>query len=245
MLNQHPRIVNYGEVLGDWTLPGRHFRDRFRSAESYLRWIYKSRAFFGAAQTYSFIRRRREGRPTHFRRWKNVATLGVKELSVNLRNHDLIEPILADRALKIVTLVRENPLERLVSAMLLKHTGVVAQVGDGAKAADDAQVTLDPEALPETLAVYEAENETVHKAARRAGPARSFSLTYEGYFGLDDSARARRDGELLDFLGVPPMRLSKEHRRIRKTPLQSVIANYSAVRDALRGTRYEVWLPRS
>src|SRR5215217_8240770 len=88
LLNQHPNIVNYGELLGSWTLPGRYILPLFRGANGparYLDWAYEAKLPFVGAQTLSFLSRTRQGRNTHFRIRRNIVSLGVKDFAINFR----------------------------------------------------------------------------------------------------------------------------------------------------------------
>jgi hypothetical protein len=242
LLNQHPAIVNYGEVLGDWTLAGRRIRPFFRGedgAARFLDWMYESDLAFSAGQAVSLAARVRSGRKTHFRRRRAVASLGVKEFAVNLARHGL-GGYLAERSdLRLITLVRENPLERYLSAKTLAATGTVARTG--AAAAQRAQTTLNPKTLLADLAVIEAENETVRRAGiEHKGPV--FRLVYEDYFGASSKDRLATLEALQTFLGVAPAPLASEHRRLRQTKLSEAIANFDEVRETLVGTPFERWL---
>ncbi len=49
IINQHPNAVNYGEVLGDWTLPYKIHQKIGMGGKSdieYLEYIYKDKVFF-------------------------------------------------------------------------------------------------------------------------------------------------------------------------------------------------------
>ena len=243
LLNQHPNAVNYGEVLGDWTLPGRHILPRFKgegAAGRYLDWLYESEIAFVAGQAVSLAARGRTGRKTHFRRRTAVATIGIKEFTVNIKRFGL-DNFLADRpGIRLVTLIRENPLARLLSSRTLRETGAVART-EGKSEARDAQVRLDPERIIADLDIIEAENEAVRMAARRhSGPVHEIS--YEAYFGADSAGQHDENVRLQQFLGLEPQTLASEHRRLRRKALPEAISNYGEIAERLAGTPYEIWL---
>lgn len=242
MLNQHPEIVNYGEVLGGWTVAGRYFLPHFqrKGAAAYLDWLCESRVFFYGAQAYSYAMRRFRNRRTHFRLRRNIRTVGVKELIVNLRRRHVIESIIEDENLKVIALVRENPLNRYVSGVLMEKTGVIARTG--AEAATVAKIQLDTDHLLRILSVVEEENDAIERIACDIDPTRVFRLSYERYFGADENQRLKTKLELLEFLGVEAIDLPAEHKRIRQQDLSSVVENYDDVAAALSGTRYEKYL---
>ncbi|MEO1014987.1 MAG: hypothetical protein AAFX08_07340 [Pseudomonadota bacterium] len=239
-LNQHPQIVNYGEVLGDWTLPGRLVRDRFTSPALYLDWLFASRTAFYAAQAVSAAARTRRGKPRHMRRRADISSIGVKEFVVNLRRFSL-DAYLADRAgIALVSLIRENPVDRYVSVRLLADTGRVSyRAGD--EAAPQAQIEVDPGAVINELDLIREENEAV-RAIEDAHEGPVFRLRYETFFGSSEQEQTDVLASLQEFLGVAPRRLSTEHKRLRKASLARTIKNYAAFAAALKGSRYQPWL---
>ncbi len=243
LLNQHPETANYGEVLGDWTLPGRHIRPRFRGEDGnarFLDWLYKSGLAFSAGQILSFMARKRMGRAAHFRRRAAVKSLGVKEFTVNLARYGLEDYLAARPDIRLVTLVRSNPLARLLSARQLAKTGAVARL-DGQKAPSGGQIVLDLSTLVRDLDVVENENEAVRIfASRHEGPV--FRLEYEAFFASDRDRRDEILAELQAFLGASPMKLQSEHRRLRRSRLDEAISNFAEVREVLLGSRFERWL---
>ncbi|MEM7581601.1 MAG: hypothetical protein AAF316_17540, partial [Cyanobacteria bacterium P01_A01_bin.80] len=56
LFNSHPQITNYGEVLGDWTLPYKLNKKikfglpLFDNYHNYLNYIYNSKLFFYSSQ---------------------------------------------------------------------------------------------------------------------------------------------------------------------------------------------------
>lgn len=244
LLNQHPNIVNYGEVLGKWTLGGKFIRPLFRAGsgdEGYLDWMYESEAAFFAGQICSFAARRRSGKPVHYRRRADIASIGVKEFTVNLSRFGLDAYLDERPGMRLVTLVRENALERLVSAKLLELTGAVARTKEARAAAPDWRIALDPETLVDDLKVIEAENAAVRAvAARHHGPV--FRLTYESFFSAAPEEQGRLVDRLLAFLGVEPARLASEHRKLRRASLRRTVSNYNEIAERLVGSRFEAHL---
>lgn len=241
LLNQHPAIVNYGEVLGDWTIPGRYVRPRFRNDNAaYLDWLFDSPAAFYGAQLLSLAARRREGKETHFRRRAKVQSLGVKEFAVNLARFGLDRYLGARPEIRLVTLIRSDPLARFLSVRQLAATGEVARV-DGKPVAVRPKVFLDPKTLAHDLRIIEQENELVREAANRhGGPV--FRLDYESFFAAVPEVQNERAAEFQIFLGVVPEKLQSEHRKLRETRLSEAIENYEDVRNTLIGGPFERWL---
>jgi LPS sulfotransferase NodH len=245
VLNQHPAIANYGEVLGPWTIAGRYVRPRFTGTDGaarFLDWLYASHGAFLAGQCWSYLARAREGRPTHFRQRRAIAALGIKEFTVNFARHGLEDYLAVRPDIALVTLVRENPLERFVSSRTLRETGeVAARTGAPVTAHPSAGIALDVSRLVTDLDVIAAENDAV---ARLAGAHRGprFDILYEQFFGGEPAAQQQILADLQQFLGVSPQHLPAEHRRLATRPLAERIANYAAVADALAGTPHARWL---
>jgi hypothetical protein len=241
LLNQHPNLVNYGEVLGPWTLPGRTIRPLFRGRHAdYLDWLFESPVAFAAGQAVSFLSRIRRNRPPHVRRRGAIVSVGVKEFTVNLDRYGL-RAYLAERSdIRLVTLVRANPLARLVSARALAASGRVARVA-GDAGPPPAAVALNPASIVHDLDVIELENEAVRAAGlNHRGPV--FRIEYEAYFGADAARQAAIADALQAFLGAEPRPLAAEHRKLRSAPLAAAVANYADIRRALAGGPYERWL---
>lgn len=249
LLNQHAAVVNYGEVLGDWTFTGKWLRPRFGdNSAAFLDWLYESRLAFYGGQIHSYLARRRGGKATHFRRRQAVESLGVKEFAVNVTRFGL-ETFLEERPeIRLIALVRSDPLARLLSVRQLAMTGEVARIAGPAEgragergSASKPKITLDTGSLIRDLEVIERENEAVRAAAsRHRGPV--FRLEYESFFSSAPDLQAKAVADLLGFLGVERQTLKSEHRRLREMALCDAIENYEEVRKALIGGPFERWL---
>lgn len=87
-LNLHPNITNYGEVLGDWTIPYQLHKKLGlggRTVTEYLNHIYTSKSFFYSAQTYSAISHLKKKKAPNFKFWHQIQTLGIKDFSINFK----------------------------------------------------------------------------------------------------------------------------------------------------------------
>ena len=241
LLNQHPQIANYGEVLGEWVLPGKYLRPRFKDSASYLNWLYSSHTAFFAGQLISWRDRKAKNRKTHFRRRKNVRSIGVKEFTVNLKRFDLNQYLEADPEIRLITLVRNDPLARFVSSQLLEKTGTVSTVNGADIGKTESQLALNPDEIVSDLAVIEAENSAVFEMAYgHKGPV--LNLTYEEYFASSASAQNQTLEKLQVFLGCEVQPLQSEHRKLRRRSLAQTITNYDEVRETLLPTRFAEWL---
>jgi hypothetical protein len=68
LLNTHPHVTNYGEVLGDWTLPQKLHKIGWggQSNIEFLERVYSSQSFFYLAQLYSTYEHVRKRKPRQF-----------------------------------------------------------------------------------------------------------------------------------------------------------------------------------
>jgi len=81
-LNKHQSLVNYGEVLGEWTQPYRLFKLYKKAGKGwpeYLDALYTSSTLFYAAQSVSALKHLKTGRKINFKRKSAIKSLGVKD----------------------------------------------------------------------------------------------------------------------------------------------------------------------
>ncbi|WOI53239.1 hypothetical protein [Parvularcula sp. LCG005] len=246
LLNQHPQVTNYGEVLGDWTLPGKHIRPRFSGPDGnarYLDWFYDDPMAFRAAQAVSYLSRKRRGAATHYRRRQDIKSIGLKEFASNFHKMGL-EDYLADRAdIHLITLLRENTIARYLSSETLRQTGTVARK-DGDDKSEVPALALPTDGLVAELDLIARENDWVREgASRHQGPV--MNVLYEDYFSADEAGQRAALEEMQRFIGVDPVPLTLEHKKLRKAPLSQSISNFDEVAQVLSGTSHAAWLDKS
>src|SRR6185437_10102767 len=82
LINQHPNLLNYGEVLGDW-IAMRRLQRRigfFRNNDAgWLDFLLKNRAPFYGAQAIRAMHQLQRGDRPEIKTRKGTASLGVKE----------------------------------------------------------------------------------------------------------------------------------------------------------------------
>ncbi|NNU15933.1 hypothetical protein HK107_06300 [Parvularcula sp. ZS-1/3] len=239
VLNQHPHVVNYGEVLGPWTLPGKHIKPRFSGVGPYLDWMLSSRAAFYAGQGASFAARLKAGKDRHFRRRSEVRSIGFKEFEMNFRRMEGVGYFKARPDIALLILIRENIIDRHVSTRLLEATGVVA---DKDKAATKAQtVRLDPERIIWELDVIANENAELLET-RDSHQGDTMTITYEGFFAGSPDEQAAKLKQIQEFIGVEPHDLASEHRKLRRTSLRETIENFGEISEVLTASHHgEAW----
>jgi hypothetical protein len=127
-LNQHPEIVNYGEVLASMILPYKLY-DKCQkicrwSVIDYLNYIYSSKTFFYTAQFYSTYAHLRKKKPINFKKWGKISHLGTKDFFLNYRSKNALSFLLEHEEIAIIYLHRENRLRRYLSGVFLRKTRV-------------------------------------------------------------------------------------------------------------------------
>lgn len=247
LLNQHPEVVNYNEVLGSWTLPckihGLIAGDRPLSKE-YLEYIYSSKIFFYIAQLYAGFERVKKKQAINFKSIGQIKTLGVKDFHYHLKGED--NPLWSffeqDQRLKIIHLYRTNVLKKYVSLKLLELTSIVANVSHTNKTQiqqyQQKKVRLDPDTILDIL-TQSQENLDQRLDRLRALPQdRVLSIRYENLFESPQSQDFYRQ-QVFEFLGVPDLTIKSKHTKLTKDNLEDVIENYEEIRQIVKGTTFE------
>ncbi|MFK5956616.1 MAG: hypothetical protein QM477_09250 [Planctomycetota bacterium] len=243
-LNQHPGLCNFGEVLGDWTLPARMwspFSKLGASQAGLLETVYTSRGVYYAAQSLSYVSRKRNRRPTHFRRRSQVQSLGVKEFFMHLRDPKVLAWFEECEDLSIVHLRREDRLAKALSVLRLDRNGrAVARVGDDSADA----LHIDPNSLLETLDALETEAQEEDEILRKLAHHKCLGLVHEHDFGNWDSTQAAL-ARVHQFLEVEPMPLMDTgHRSSVKGRAIEAVQNREEIEKALLDSRHADSLAR-
>jgi len=241
-LNLHPHITNYGEVLGEWTLPYR-LHKRFRLGGSttagYLDFIYSSKTFFYLAQLYSAYSHLRKRQPPRFKFRHRIKTLGIKDFFIKVRARNVESFLENDNELLVINLYRENVLKRYISVLFMERTGAVVATEKGKGKRPGIRVPL--ENIVEMLDVYQSETQGQLALADRLSPRRVFTLRYEDYFA-SDRAKAEYTEQLFTFLGVEPIPIQSSHKKILSPRLEDIVENYEELHERLRDTEHSQYL---
>lgn len=129
LLNTHPQIVNYGEVLGEWTLTYKLNNTLGlggKSPTDYLDYILTSPYFFYMAQLYLIFSRLQKGKKINFKLWSQIKSIGIKDFSINFAKRNIKYYLRDHEDILVINLYRENQLKRLVSLTMMEATGLIA-----------------------------------------------------------------------------------------------------------------------
>ncbi|MBJ7899317.1 MAG: hypothetical protein GC158_05185 [Cyanobacteria bacterium RI_101] len=245
LLNRHPQVTNYGEVLGNWMITfqlyklGQKLPGTQISVEKYLDLILSSPAFFQTAQVYSALAKLGKGEKPNFKSWGQIKSLGVKDFSINFIKRGVADYFQQRPYLKVINLYRSNSLRRLISLEAMKNTGVIGL--ERSQKAKTSTVFLPTENLLERLALYDREKQDQFALLQSFPKENVLEIEYETYFQSEESQRVYND-RVFELLGVEPLPLEGKHRKILPQSLEATLTNYAEVRQALQGTSYETFL---
>lgn len=245
IINQHPNAVNYGEVLGDWTLPYKIHQKIGMGGKSdteYLEYIYKDKLFFSLAQVYSAISHTRNKEKINFKNWKEIKTIGIKDFSIHFHRRNLEQFLLDNHDLLIINWYRNNSLKRLISLNNMSETGVVKQTKKDNK--NKYKIVIDIDSLISSLDIIEKEKEEQLSLINKIEPKRVIQISYEDYF-LSPETQKDYTKKIFQFLNLDYGNFQVSfnyHKKILSNSLPEILLNYEQVYNCLKNTRYQCYL---
>lgn len=239
LLNQHPEILNTGEVLGDWNKV-RRLRDRLGlyrgNTAAYLDALTRRSLLIRGMNTMRSLGRLTAGRPGEIKRLDRVQSLGFKEFAT-LMTEQGMRNWLGDRPdVKVIGLVRNDPLARLVSWQVMERTGVVASKSQ--KHFGDQAFEIDPTRIEEMLTTIAGENDLLIEMLGELPDERVRILRYDAFY-RDEATRRQMLDDVFQFLGVKPWQPEIRMKKIVAVPPAEMIANRQECAEALKGSRFE------
>lgn len=246
LLNQHPKITNYGEVLGEWTIPYK-LHQKYglggKTVSGYLDYIYKSSSFFYLGQIYSAYSHIRKGKPINFKTKGQVDWFGVKDFSTNFYRRNITSYLKERDDIQVISLYRANTLKRFISIEKLLNGGDVAveKNQDSANQKKTKSIHLDIEKFVQGLDECHTQLEEHHALVNELPAERVLSIRYEDMFSNHDALVATRDS-IFEFLSVPPITIESGHKKILPDDLSKVVLNYDELVKKLKGTKYEQFI---
>ena len=235
-----PQIVNYGEVLGEWTIT-RKLAEKWPMLLRQPGWpliehAFDSRWFYYLAQVYSAYQRVSQLRGVNFKWRSNLSQFGIKEFAQHIIQYQLEPCLHADIDLKIIYLHRDRVFDRFLSYRLMQETNQI--LTRNAKSNASRKIELNIDTLLSDLSKIELENQQLKKIVSGLPQSRVFSIAYEDLF----SSVGRQTSimcELQIFLGVEHRQINSQHKKIIDHPSDKV-SNFDEVVATLRGTKYEL-----
>jgi hypothetical protein len=206
----------------------------------YLDWILGSNSFLLAANTIRTLGKIRNGDLAEIKSLRKIQSVGVKDFSLNLQKAGLSEFLLARPHIKVVGLLRQNVVERMVSNEMLEITGLVKLRSDQAYS-QRRKIRILPETVLGKLACIEAENMQLLEMLKDLPQQRVFRTDYEDLFASTIQTE-RIVREIYAFLGASDYRPKVRMKKIlQKDPLRD-IANADQVRYIISGSRFGHYL---
>ena len=240
LLNQHPQVLNYGEVLGDWNLIRKVQRrvGAFRGNDAaYLDFCLANPWGHRVAFAARAAQRRIKRRPRDGKRLSQVRQIGIKDFASNFQGLGVADYLAQRPGIKVIGLERENLLDRMISNALLEASGVV-EIRAGQNGQPDTQLRLEPQEVLDALDVIEAENMALNHMLAGIPQERRMHIFYEDFFAGPERTSAIMD-EVHSFLGVESFQPEVRMRKIVQGHSIDRLANRDEVIDALKGTRFQ------
>ena len=243
LLNSHPQIANYGEVLGEWTTlykvnqKVKFGQSLFNDYYDYMNYVYNSKLFFYISHIYSGYSKIKKQEKINFKSYQNIKTIGVKEFSINFKKRNIVNYIKEQEDLFIINLCRKNSLKRLISLEAMKNTGVISSK----KTKENKQIYLSAKNTLQQLEIFEKEKQDQFEMLESVPNNRILNIYYEDYFS-EEKKQKEINKEILDFLQVKQINISSKHRKILDSDLSNIIKNYDEIYNLLANSPYEKYL---
>lgn len=236
LLNQNPEVLNYGEVLGDWTAArriGRRVGFARKADSAYLDRLLHDRSLARLANLYRNLRKTLDRKSSERKDFRRIRTIGVKDFSLNMQRLGLVDYLKERPDIRVIGLQRRDVVDRMLSTAMLQKTGVVL-VREG----NDTfrRIAIPPAAIHRMLKTIETENRDLDTMLRGLGD-RVMRIDYEEFFS-NPEACDRIMQDVFAFLQVAPTPTRIRMKKIIQAPPSRVITNFDACLDALRGTAY-------
>ncbi|MGR8929514.1 MAG: sulfotransferase domain-containing protein [Gammaproteobacteria bacterium] len=240
-LNLSSECVNYGEVLGEWTVPHKFVYTKLFKGENvggYLELVYSSDIIFYLGQLYSCFSHLKAGRKVNFK-WKNkVSSVGIKDFLVTMEGNDgSFQYIMDNPEIKIIYLYRENILNRYISVIYLGETKQSVSY-EGNK---NHKVFIELDDFFNKMEIYESERNREEAFLEGLPDHDILRIEYEDYFKDTDSINTWNK-RVFEFLGLRPISAFSQQKKIMSKSLEDNISNYDELLSAVKGTEYEKYL---
>jgi len=238
-LNNSPDCVNYGEVLGEWTLPFKligRFLCNDLGAEKYFRVIYSSKVYFFIAQVYSVFSHLRGQRKINYKARRKVSSIGVKDFLVTMERRKGFDFLRSNNDIKVIYLYRRNILKKYISGVFMSENKLASSYSE----VSIEPIDINVDAMLSNLEIMtdEARRERTFISSLRN---QVLTIEYEEYFESGES-KALWNTAAFNFLGVEPVDIKSGQKKILPDRLKDVVNNYDEVLVALAGSEYEAFL---
>lgn len=244
LLNQNPAILNVGEVLGDW-MPIRKaqkFTKLYKDNDSnYLDALLGDSRLQWSANLIRSIGKIRQRRIRDVKKFKEIRSIGIKEFSLNIHNLGLTSYLKLRPDVKVIGLIRSNPIDRMISSFLLGETGVISHRIDSHNEKYHKKMYIDPIKAIEDINILDLENKKLTELISDLPDSRLFIINYEEFFSsLDRNLEIMNN--LQEFIGVSPVKTKIRMTKIIPGDPLDVLDNASDVRDAILKSKFSEFI---
>ena len=231
ILNQHPNIVNYGEILGEWTLPHKLYK-RLRWATrwdwaGFIDWFLSSRIAHSIGQWRSTKAHGERGGTRKAKPFSSIRAIGFKDFFFLIERNDLAD-FVKHGDFRIIYLSRTDSLARAVSLQRMAVSGQAVQH----QAVKNQAIVIDTDQLVRDLDAMAEEQKGEDALIAAIDPSRLMHIEYQDYF-FDPKRMDVINQSMFEFLGVAPCTVQAEHRKISGASLSNEISNLEMVKTVL------------
>ena len=242
MLNQSPEVLNFGEVLGEWNAI-RKLQKKLpfvpREDKAFLDWVLYSDAFLRVVNIIRSTKKTLSGKGSAAKSMRGIKTFGIKDFSLNFIRFGLSDYLDNHPDLKVVGLLREDVVDRMISNAMLGATGVIKTTS--AKSGGRKTLRIDPAQISALLTDIETENADLDAMLARLPAGRKKIIRYDDLFS-DQDKRHETMTEVFEFLDVSPIRTEERMVKIIRASVSDVIENFDDCVAAVQGTPHEALL---
>ncbi|QDG77737.1 sulfotransferase [Labrenzia sp. PHM005] len=238
MLNQHPEVINYGEVLGDWN-ELRRLQKRLglwrHDDAAYLDALLGDARILRGVNLARTVRKLLRFRFQEIKNLSGVRTVGIKDFSLNLSILNIKDYFESRPDIKVIGLSRPQILDRMLSSFLLGKTGVVARTEIADK---PPLISLDTNTLVHDLETIDKENLELDAMLATLPASQVLRIDYKELYRSTESREAIMS-EVFRFLNVADVQVNTRMRKIVENGPLKAIENLEECRKAVSGTRFE------
>jgi len=245
LLNQHPHIVNYGEILAKVIIPYKFFHKCKNcklcpcpwTVHNYLNGFYNTKSFFYVAQFYSVYAHLRSKKPINFKMRHKLKSIGTKDFFLNLRVTGAEDYFATNKDIIIIHLYRENILRRYLSNLSMQVTGIVHTE----KSLEVPKLTVDIAHMLTHLDVISKEVADENRILNRLKEHQRISIKYEDFFA-DEKLTQSYVQQIFELLGVEPLQIKSKQKKILPQDMRELVSNYNEFCERLHNTQYQQYL---
>ncbi|NEO54924.1 MAG: sulfotransferase [Okeania sp. SIO3B5] len=229
MLNSHPEIACYGEVMtlkGEPNLGKKHQNYIGKTSQE----LAQIRAENPANFLYNYI-----WNQEHYQ--DNCKAIGLKLKYRQLQEEfkDVFQAILDDKEIRIIHLTRRNLLKRYISNRLAASGKTSTVIFNSEKSQLQPKVTVDVDKCIEDILSVQQTEAQFRKEFKQH---KIFEVAYEELVMSNSKILAK----LMNFLEVDFINLQPVTEKVNSDSLEDIIENYDVVKNKLSQTKYATFI---